>query len=119
MHSINLILILRFLFSNNLKHFVSIKGSYLGMLVGIQVITLLELAFWFVRFIARRFFKPCESEMKKSIILPKVGKDRIDVIQLDKRVSAIEKRNSGLIKKRSIGAKLRGKIPKRGTWPTI
>ena len=57
--------------------------------------------------------------MKKSIILPKVGKDRIDVIQLDKRVSAIEKRNSRLIKRRSIGAKLRGKIPKRGTWPTI
>ena len=89
------------------------------MLVGIQVITLLELAFWFVRFIARRFFKPCESELKNSVKLPKARKAQIDVIQLDKKVSAIEKKVCGLTKKKSVGEKLRGKIPKRGTWSTI
>ena len=44
---------------------------------------------------------------------------QIDMIQLGKRVSANEKRISSLTKKKSLGAKLRGKIPKRGTWPTI
>ena len=108
-------------------HFFYI-GSYMGMLTGITIITLLELAFWIIRFVSQRFSKSDSTKEENSESIPSPTTKRIEA--LEKRNAAIEKRNAAIEKKNakrlsaverkiSLGARLRGKVLKPRILPSI
>ena len=60
------------------------------MLTGIRVITLLELAFWLIRFICRRCFGPHKTNPSNATSHP--GTKKIE--EIEKRLAYLEKGNS-------------------------
>ena len=50
----------------------------MGMLTGIRVLTLLELAFWFIRFFSRKVFGPSNTEVDNKLQPPNQKKETCD-----------------------------------------
>ena len=58
------------------------------MLTGIRVLTLVELAFWFVRLFSRRCFRSSSTDVEKPAPRPSQKDDRMDA--LEKEISLIK-----------------------------
>ena len=76
----------------------------MGLFTGIRIITLLELAFWIVRFLCRHCFPSFDTGHQEE------KKETID--SLAKRFAILEKRFSH-------GTKERGKVSKPRRWPSF
>ena len=80
------------------------------MLTGIRVLTLVELAFWFIRLFSRRCFRPSTTDIEKPVPCPKQKDERMDA--LEERNNAIEKEISMIKNKMLMKSKYLGKRTK-------
>ena len=95
----------------------SISGSYMGMLTGIRVLTLVELAFWFVRLFSRRCFRSSKTGIEQAESPPNKKIDRIDA--LEKQNAAMEDKITMIEKNMSLKSKSRGQKAKIYNWSTM
>ena len=91
----------------------------MGMLTGIRVITLLELAFWIVRFVCRYCFTSYDTQCPEEGLRPK--KKRIDEIErIEKELEKkIENRFSVMEKTMSLQLRPWRKVSKNSKWPSF
>ena len=60
-----------------------ILGSYMGMLTGIRVLTLVEIAIWFVRLFSRRCFRSSITDLEQPAPRPIQNDDRFDALETE------------------------------------
>ena len=87
------------------------------MLTGIRVLTLLELAFWFVRFFSRRCFRSSKTETEQQALPSTQNNEEFNAL---KEENAAMKREISVIKEMIFWqSKSPGKKGKVNNWPSI
>ena len=90
----------------------SISGSYMGMLTGIRVLTLVELTFWFVRLFSRRCFTSSKTGIEQAESPPNKKIDNDEIAKLKDEITMIKKNMS-------LKSKSRGQKAKIYNWSTM
>ena len=85
------------------------------MLTGIRVLTLVELAFWFVRLFSRRCFKSSKTGIEQAESPPNKKIDRIDALEF----AAMKDKITMIEKNMSLKSKSRGQKAKIYNWSTM
>ena len=84
----------------------------MGMLTGIRVLTLVELAFWFVRLFSRRCFRSSKTGMEQAESPPNKKTDNDEIAKLKDEITMIKKNMS-------LKSKSRGQKAKIYNWSTM